>query len=117
MLLIIPIRVTDPVQKEHRRILTKEDLHFLPHPEYIHRVEALIQNQNVWVLVYHAGLITRGHNTNNYSKETIRILKDIALCRTKAYNAVALVGFVIHNLEQYFENWLLGRALHREASH
>lgn len=49
----------------------------------------------------------RSHKTNNYAEANIRILKDIVLTRTKAFNVAALVDFVATVWEQYFENRLL----------
>lgn len=46
------------------------------------------------VLLYRLAMRTRGHNTNNYSEASIRILKDIVLDRTKALDVMALVEFL-----------------------
>ncbi|XP_042150743.1 uncharacterized protein LOC121838519 [Ixodes scapularis] len=53
------------------------------------------------VLLFHANITTRGHNTNNFIKATIHVLKDVVVSRTRAFNAVALVDAVAV--------WLLGR--------
>lgn len=95
----------------------KEALHALGHVPYSQRVQAFLQCEQQWVLLYRAGLMTRGHNTNNYSEASIRILKDIVLCRTKAYNAVALVEYIMTKWEEYFKLRLLHHAHHREPSH
>ncbi|XP_077521465.1 uncharacterized protein LOC144132731 [Amblyomma americanum] len=95
----------------------KEELHCHKHEAFIKRVETFLQHQQEWVLLYRAGTVTRGHNTNNYSEASIRILKDIVLCRTKAYNAVALVEFTITTWEKYFEARLLRHAHNRDSSH
>lgn len=47
----------------------------------------------------------------------MRILKDIVLCRTKAYNAVALTEYIVVEWEEYFEKRLLRHANDREESH
>ncbi|KAL1421131.1 hypothetical protein MTO96_023438 [Rhipicephalus appendiculatus] len=95
----------------------KEALHALGHVPYSQRVEAFLQCEQQWVLLYRAGLMTRGHNTNNHSEASIRILKDIVLCRNKAYNAVALVEYVMTKWEEYFKLRLLHHAQRREPSH
>ncbi|KAH7981277.1 hypothetical protein HPB49_022884 [Dermacentor silvarum] len=95
----------------------KAYLHALPHPSYVQRVETFLQRECEWVLLYRAGIITRGQNTNNYSEASVRILKDIILSRTKAYNAVALIEFIMTNWEKYFETRLLRHANYREQSH
>ncbi|EEC09639.1 hypothetical protein IscW_ISCW007633 [Ixodes scapularis] len=46
------------------------------------------------VLLFHANITTRGHNTNNFIKATIHVLKDVVVSRTRAFNAVALVDAV-----------------------
>ncbi|KAH7953800.1 hypothetical protein HPB49_012416 [Dermacentor silvarum] len=95
----------------------KEHLRTVGHEAYIHRVEAFLCCKKEWVQMYRTNLATRGHNTNNYSEASIRILKDVVLCRTKAFNAVALVEIVVSTWEKYFETRLLRHAHHREASH
>ncbi|XP_064475536.1 uncharacterized protein LOC135389412 [Ornithodoros turicata] len=63
------------------------------------------------------GVLTRGHQTNNFAEASIRILKDIVLCRTKAFNAVALAEFVAVVWEKYFQVRILKHAHNRVASH
>lgn len=61
-----------------------------------------------WSMLYrNENLITRNNQTNNYSEATIRILKEIILERTKAYNVVALVEFIAIIWDKYFVNRLL----------
>lgn len=60
-------------------------------------------------------LITRNHNTNNYSEASIRILKEIVLERTKAYNIVALIEFIAIIWDKYFINRLLDFAYNRRS--
>jgi len=43
----------------------------------------------------------RNNETNNYAEASIRIIKDVILNRTTAYNAVALVDFIVHVGEEY----------------
>lgn len=63
------------------------------------------------------GLLTRGQNTNNYSEASIRILKDVVLCRTKAFNAAELAEFVMTEWERHFRDRLTCHYNHRVASH
>ncbi|XP_070394291.1 uncharacterized protein Rab39 isoform X2 [Dermacentor albipictus] len=94
----------------------KEHLRTVGHEGYVHGVEAFLCCEKEWVQMYRRNLATKGHNTNNYSEASIRILKDVVLCRTKAYNAVALVEIIVSTWEKYFETRLLRHAHHREAS-
>lgn len=63
------------------------------------------------------GLITRGHNTNNYAEATIRLLKDEVLGRQKAYNVVAFVDLVATVWEGYFSRRPLKNAYNRVVAH
>lgn len=45
--------------------------------------------------MYRKQLLLRGTNTNNYTEITFRLLKDIALDITKAFNLTQLVDFII----------------------
>lgn len=71
------------------------------HPKFVQRLLKFYERKNEWVLLYRQGLVTRQNNTNNYAEATIRVLKDIVLCRTKAFNVVALTEFCISMWEPY----------------
>lgn len=94
-----------------------EELRQMPHRGYVARVEAFLERKTEWVLLFRLAITTRGHNTNNFAEATIRILKDVVLCRRKAYNAVALVDLVASVWEGYFERRLLTHANNRVSSH
>ena len=55
----------------------------------------------------------RGIYTSNYVKSGIRILKDIAFKRVKAYNLVQLFEFLTVTFELYYERRLLAIAYNR----
>ncbi|KAL3221030.1 hypothetical protein MRX96_029732 [Rhipicephalus microplus] len=95
----------------------KESLRGLGHAQCSQRVEAFLQCEQQWVLLHRVGLITRAHNTNSYSEASIQILKDIVLSRNKAYNAVALVEYIMTKWEEYCKLRLLHHAHHRDPSH
>ncbi|KAG0419844.1 hypothetical protein HPB47_003838 [Ixodes persulcatus] len=61
---------------------------------FVARVEAFLGKREEWVLLFRANITTWGHNTNNFAKATIRVLKDMVLNRTEAFSAVALVDAV-----------------------
>lgn len=78
------------------------------YPQFVKCFETFYERKDKWVLLKRQNLITRGNNTNNYSEATIRILKDIVLQRTKAFNAVALTDFCLtvwepHLIKKLFE--------------
>ncbi|KAM7294546.1 hypothetical protein ISCGN_024052 [Ixodes scapularis] len=88
-----------------------------PHQAFVARVEAFLGRREEWVLLFRANITTRGHNTNNFAEATIRVLKDMVLNRTEAFNAVALVDAVAVVWERYFESRILRHAHSRVASH
>lgn len=77
---------------------------------FVKRFEVNYQRKDQWVRLYRLGILYRNNETNNYAEASIRIIKDIILCRTKAYNAVALVDFIVHVGEEYFTLRLLDHA-------
>lgn len=87
------------------------------HIAFVARVEAFLARQEEWVLLFRAGVATRGHNTNNFAEATIRVLKDIVLNRTEAFNVVALVDTVAVVWERYFESRILRHANNRAYHH
>ncbi|XP_077556983.1 uncharacterized protein LOC144170840 [Haemaphysalis longicornis] len=95
----------------------KKELHSQQHAGYINRVDTFMEKEAEWVLLFRLHFKTRGHNTNNYSEASIRILKDIVLSRTKAYNVVALVEFLAVTWETYFRNRIIDHANSRVAGH
>ena len=83
------------------------------YPEFVKRFEAFYKRKTEWVLYFRNDLLTRQHNTNNLAEISIRILKDIVLCRTKAFNVVALCEFCIAVWEMYLVKRLLDYAYGR----
>jgi len=77
---------------------------------FVKRFEVNYQRRDQWVRLYRLGTLYRNNETNNYAEASIRIIKDIILSRTKAYNAVALVDFIVHVGEEYFTLRLLDHA-------
>lgn len=65
------------------------------YPKFVKRFELFFERKDEWVLLQRQNLITRGNNTNNYAEATIRVLKDVVLRKTKAFNVVALTNFCI----------------------
>ncbi|XP_042150727.1 uncharacterized protein LOC115317267 [Ixodes scapularis] len=88
-----------------------------PHQAFVARLEAFLGRREEWVLLFLANITTRGHNTNNFAEATIRVLKDMVLNRTEAFNAVALVDAVAVVWERYFESRILRHAHSRVAGH
>ncbi|KAK3923362.1 Protein N-lysine methyltransferase METTL21A [Frankliniella fusca] len=94
-----------------------EELENCNQANYIKHVKTdLLDKKEQWVKLFRHDTISRGHNTNNYAEATIRILKDIILTRTKAFNVTAMVEFVAHIWEPYFESRLLRYAYGRVSS-
>lgn len=84
------------------------------YPEFVKRFINFYKRKHEWVLFYRKELLTRQNNTNNFAEISIRILKDIVLCRTKAFNVVALCDFCITVWELYLVKRLLEYAHSRK---
>ncbi|KAF0717059.1 SWIM-type domain-containing protein [Aphis craccivora] len=82
-------------------------------PNFVKHIENYFKRKNEWVLMFRRDIITRGNNTNNYAKACIRILIEIILNRTKAYNVVALVEFICYVWEEYLILRILDHAHNR----
>nr|XP_042908866.1 uncharacterized protein LOC110282232 [Parasteatoda tepidariorum] len=81
----------------------------------IYRTQGNFQRKSEWLLLDRQTLITRQNNTNNFCEATIRILKDVVLCRTKAYNIVALTDFCISVWNSYLKQKLMAFAYSRRG--
>jgi len=83
--------------------------------KFVKRLHGNLERQQEWVAQHRSNLITRSHDTNNFAEASIRIMKDILLHRTKAFNIVALVEFCGLIWTQYMETRLLSFAHNRRS--
>ena len=74
-----------------------------------HLWQCYFSRSDQWALYKRRGLPTRGQNTNNVVENSFRRLKDRVLCRRKAYNAVHLSSFLIHDLSISFTGSILSK--------
>ena len=58
-------------------------------------VTALYVRKEIWTLAYRDTLLVRGNNTNNFCEAAMRVLKENALNRTKAFNVIQLFDFIV----------------------
>ena len=93
----------------------EDDDFLVPLRTYRTRVEKFLERGDEWLVLRRQEMLTRGNNTNNYSESTMRVLKDIILSRTKAFNVVALVDFCSTVLQAYLVRRLLAFAHGRRA--
>lgn len=84
--------------------------------KYLDRFHKNLKRKQEWVKLFRSEVIIRGHQTNNYAEASIRILKDIVLSRTKAFNVTAMVEFIVEVWERYFEAKLLHYAYGQRAA-
>jgi len=75
------------------------------YPHYQQYLQHWWERRQLWCLAYRTQQ-HRGHHTNNFAEITVRLYKDIILCRAKAYNVVSLVDFTVRVLENYYRNRL-----------
>jgi hypothetical protein len=85
------------------------------HDKFVSRMKKNLTREEEWVNFHRNKHITRNNNTNNYAEASIRILKDVVLSRTKAFNVVALVEFCGTIWNRYFIARLLNFAHGRRA--
>lgn len=85
------------------------------YPSFVKYVENLLKKKEMWCMLYRNQLLLRGTNTNNYTEITFRLLKDIALDRTKAFNLTQLVDFILKNFESYYKQRLLDLIMNRNT--
>ncbi|KAF0734469.1 SWIM-type domain-containing protein [Aphis craccivora] len=82
---------------------------------FVQRFEKNYNRKEQWIKFYRLHILYRNHETNNYAEASIRVIKDILLSRTKEYNAVTLVDFIINVGENYFTLRLLDHAHERHS--
>jgi len=86
------------------------------HENFKNRLLKYLDRKEEWILHHRRDIITRNNNTNNYAEASIRIIKDIVLGRTKAFNVVALVEFCVNVFEKYLCSRLLEFANNRRVT-
>ncbi|GFR09899.1 SWIM-type domain-containing protein [Trichonephila clavata] len=86
------------------------------YPDYVKRFRNFLARKKEWILLFRKDLITRNNNTNNFSEASIRILKDVILSRTRAFNVIALCEFFLGVWEEYFTKKLFEFATSRRSS-
>lgn len=82
---------------------------------FVQRFEKNYKRKEQWIKLYRLDILYRNHETNNYAEASIRVIKDILLSRTKAYNEVALVDFIVSVGDNYFTLRLLDHAYDRHS--
>lgn len=93
-----------------------QKLHECGHQKYIDHVhKELLHIKEEWVAFFRSEELNRGHRTNNYCEASIRVLKEIILNRTKAFNVAAMADFIKGVWDPYFSTKLLHYAYNRMA--
>lgn len=64
-------------------------------------LKELRQRETEWALHHRSGLLTRGHDTNNYDEAAMLILKDKVCQRKKAFSPVQLMDFILVGFTNY----------------
>ncbi|KAK3911144.1 Merlin [Frankliniella fusca] len=75
----------------------------LSHTLVLNHIEKFLGRSKEWALFQRLDLLTRGNNTNNCSEATMKLIKDKVLGRTKAFNPVQLVDFLVTRFPAYIE--------------
>ena len=69
-------------------------------------IQTLWDRRAEWCLAWRNVPQRRSHQINNYAEVTVRLFKDNVLTRCKAYNAVAIVDFIVTVMERFYRNRL-----------
>lgn len=71
------------------------------HAAWLEYLNLYWMRKEAWCLAYRNEK-TRGHQTNNFSEISVRLLKDETLNRFKTYNVVTLVDKICRDMQNYY---------------
>ena len=86
------------------------------YPQFAAYLVLQYARKDSWALCYRSGLLVRGNCTNNVCEAAMRVLKDNILARTKAFNLVQLLDFVVCRMDLYYQRRILDAANNRLQS-
>lgn len=86
------------------------------HPNWQQYLENLWERKTEWATCYRLFPEIRGNNTNNVVERSVGIYKDNVLHRSTAYNAVALVNFIVTTMETFYKSKLRAFAYCRNSN-
>jgi len=89
----------------------KYDETAIQYPLFVSHAQSIGERKTLWARVYRQKFPLRGQNTNNFVEAAMRILKDKFFEKTRAFNIVQMVDFLIVRFSCYYERKLL------DASH
>lgn len=79
--------------------------------KFLAYLEKLYSRREIWALSFRKTLLTRGNNTNNFVEAAMRIMKDVLLERTAAFNLPQLFDLLSSGMESYYITRLTSVAL------
>ena len=82
------------------------------YPNFGRYMESVCDYKEEWSICYRkvAGVLTRGHHTNNNAEAQFLVLKEYVLCRVKAWNMNELFDKLTVELEEHYMEKLLSIA-------
>lgn len=83
------------------------------YPKVHSYIQVLYERRFEWALCLRADLPIRSNNTNNFCESAMRVMKDKILHRTKAFNLLQLIDFVITRLDDHYRCRLIDAANNR----
>lgn len=83
------------------------------YPKVCSHLKALYERRSEWALCCRSDLPVRGNNTNNFCESAMRVMKDKVLNRTKAFNVLQLLDFVVTRLDDHYRCRLIDIANNR----
>jgi hypothetical protein len=79
----------------------------------LNHLRSLYERRSEWALCCREELPVRGNNTNNLCESAMRVMKDKVLHRTKAFNVLQLIDFIVTRLEVHYQCRLVDVANNR----
>jgi len=83
------------------------------HDKVLKHLQCLYDRCSEWALCWRSDLPVRSNQTNNYCESAMRVMKDKVLQRTKAFNVLQLIDFVLTRLDGHYQRRLIDAANNR----
>lgn len=93
---------SDTLQQTYNNALQDEVV--LKYESYRKHLQGIYDRRKEWAVCnLHEELPVRGNHTNNYVEAAMKVLKDKMFVRTRAFNVVQLLDFILTRFEAYYE--------------
>ncbi|KAJ8278540.1 hypothetical protein GJAV_G00088710 [Gymnothorax javanicus] len=102
---------SDALDEAYEKVLSSEQM--TAHPSFMKCIEKVYNRRELWAVCFRKAMPVRGDHTNNFCEAAVCVLQEKILMRTKAFNALQLVHFIVGRMECFYERKLLDMANNR----